>query len=919
MECFVANIKDSTDKLVQKQMPEDADEVIEQLFNDTRNLESHCFSTLFEQQQMEDCAIQLWNWAVTKHVGSAINELQKAKVRDVACRLLCASEPQDPPESAVRRQILMASKTGRTWLDCRNPKFADDLFCLAVKSLETLYSRLTARGDDRGDINIPKGDVEKDLFRVLSYQAESALAQENHPEAVFCVQRCRDMLLRLPKETGYLSLMCYNFGVDAYNLKKYEESSYWLSQSYDIGKMNEKYSPGAVVRAKILRLLATVYLEWGCDDFQEKALNAVSLANQASVHPSGFLLKTRVLLRCKAQDELVRAAVAQLLESEVPLDVCLSTVKLLMEEDREALAFEFLKRVCQRFESSSELGSALVLHIQLLLQRGKELLARQKIEDVITGHYTGKPLSHQTLSSLHVLLWDRASQNFEAKNYSEALEWYNYSLSFYTAGQMEPNLAKLQRNRGSCFLHLGQLEKAREAIKEAERCDPDSIFTQFSVYKIAVLESDEERAAGAVKAIGRLAEGPVRSEDRLLQAQNAASGLLSLAAQIALEHDQQTIAKKALEGLCEHSQDGAQVLTGLRCLVRLVLPAVETAREEERDASLDALRSYLKMALQRVSQPSAKPGPSLGLEKHAEEANWFRKIAWNLALQCENSPDRMRDFFVLSYQLSQFCLPDRAVLMGQKTCLLMATAACLELCRKSPVSTQQAEQLTEALEHIQICWEVWKALKASGDVSKDQTETLLLLYEFEARAKLNDPKLESVLESVLELDTVEPKTLETIAGLAMEPPAHFPLVCKKALRIALSLHKKQPQPDLLRCSQCLHSLIQLSLPTGVSEVEPRALEEVWGFYQEALSVIGLAPEEFPELEILWLLTRAWNTGILLYSLAQYGGAERWCGLAMSFLCHLGSLQESYQTQMSGLYGEVLDKLDKAKRNLIMEE
>ncbi|XP_061092587.1 testis-expressed protein 11 [Conger conger] len=919
MECFVADIKDSTEKLVQKQMPENADEVIEKLFHDTRNLESSSFSIIYEQQQLEDSAIQLWNWAVTKHVGSAINEDQKAKVRHAACLLLCAAEPPEPSEGAVRRLILMATKTGRTWLDCKMPKFADEFFCLAVKSLETLYGRLTARADDKGDINIPKGDVEKDLFRVLSYQAESALAQENHPEAVVCVQRCRDMLLRLPKETGYLSLMCYNFGVDAYNLKKFEESSYWLSQSYDIGKLNERYSPGAVVRAKILRLLATVYLEWDCVSFQEKALNAVSLANQASVQPSGLFLKIRILLKGKARDEPIRDAITELFESEVPLGVCLSMVKLLMEEDREALAFEFLKRVCQRFESSPELGSALVLHIELLLQRGKELLARQKIEDVITGHYTGKPLSHQTLSSLHLLLWDRASKNFEAINYSEALEWYNYSLSFYAAGQMEENLAKLQRNRASCFLHLGQLEKAREAIKEAERCDPDSIFTQFSVYKIAVLENDVDRAAEAVRAIGKLARGPVRSEDRLLQAHAAASGLLSLAAHIALEHDQQTIAKTALEGLCEHSEDWTQVLTALRCLVRLALSTMETAREEEREASLDALRSYLKMALRRVSQPSPMAGPRPGLEEHAEEANWFRKIAWNSALQCENSPERMRDFFVLSYQLSQFCLPDRAVLMGQKTCLLMATAARLELCRTSDVSVQQAEQLTEALEHIQICWEVWKALKASGDVSKDQTETLLLLYEFEARAKLSDPKLESVLEAVLELETVEPKTLETIAGLAMETPAHYPLLCKKALRIALALHKKQPQPDLLRCSRCLHSLVQLSLPSGVSEAEPRALEEAWGFYQEARSVIGLAPEDFPELEILWLLTRAWNTGILLYSRAQYPEAERWCGLAMTFLCHLGALQESYQTQMSGLYGEVLDKLDKAKRNLVMEE
>ena len=38
----------------------------------------------------------------------------------------------------------------------------------------------------------------------------------------------------------------------------------------------------------------------------------------------------------------------------------------------------------------------------------------------------------------------------------------------------------------------------------------------------------------------------------------------------------------------------------------------------------------------------------------------------------------------------------------------------------------------------------------------------------------------------------------------MEPPAHFPLLCKKALRVALSLHKKQPQADLSRCRHTLH-------------------------------------------------------------------------------------------------------------------
>ncbi|XP_069027812.1 testis-expressed protein 11 [Embiotoca jacksoni] len=909
MEQLVSAMKCLTEKLLQKQLT-DYDEVIDKLFSEVSGLEAF---PKIPHPQLEECAIQLWNWAVTKNVGATISKIQKAKVRHVACGLLYCCEPENPTEGVIRRQILMASKTGRTWLDCKNPQMADEFLRLAVKSLETLYSQLTSRGDGAADITSSKGDVEKDLLRILSCQAESAITQGNNQEAAVYMQRCKDMLLRLPKDTAYLSLMCYNFGVETYNLRKFEDSVFWLSQSYDIGKMNVKYAPGSAVQAKALRLLATVYLEWDSQRFQEKALNAVNLANKECVSASGLYLKIRILLRCGASDNHVRAGFDEMLDPEVSLEVCLSTVKLLVSEDREVLAFEYLKRVCQHFQSSPDLGTALVLHIELLLQRGKELLGKQKIEDVITGHYTGKQLTPQTLTSLHVILWDKASKHFEAGNYSEALQWYNYSLSFFKAGQMEPNLAKLQRNRASCFLQLKQLEKAKEAIKEAERCDPDSIFTQFSVYKIAIQEKNVEKAAEAVNAMGRLSKSPVASEDRLLVSENAASDLLSLAAQIALENEHQETAMKALESLCDNSRDGAQVLTALRCLVRLALSTVEKSSDEMRDVNLDVLLPYLKLALQTVSHQ-----PHMTVEQRTEEANWFRKIAWNSALQCESSPDRMRDFFVLSYQLSQLCPPDRTLLMGQKTCLLMAAAASLELCRKSPHSNK-TEELTQALLHMQTCWEIWKTLKASGSFPMDPTDTLLLLYEFEARAKLNDPKVETVLESILELENVETKVLETMAALAMESPAHFPRLCKKALRVALSLHKKQPQADLARCSKCVHGLIKLSLPSGVSEVEAHVLEEVRGYYEEALSIIATAPDDFPEMETLWLLTRAWNTGILLYSLAQFPEAEKWCGLAMSFIRHLGSLRESYETQMSGLYSEILDRLDKAKKNLIMEE
>lgn len=51
-------------------------------------------------------------------------------------------------------------------------------------------------------------------------------------------------------------------------------------------------------------------------------------------------------------------------------------------------------------------------------------------------------------------------------------------------------------------------------------------------------------------------------------------------------------------------------------------------------------------------------------------------------------------------------------------------------------------------------------------------------------------------------------------------------------------------------SNCLHSLIQLTLPSGVSEVQPCVLEEVWGYYEEALSIIATAVSW-----LLWLSSR----------------------------------------------------------------
>ncbi|XP_053811955.1 testis-expressed protein 11 isoform X2 [Vidua chalybeata] len=825
-----------------------------------------CASQPTALAQVEESAVSLWNWTVTKHTGAVISDEQRAKLRFVACRLICLCEGSDPPEGTIRRQILMLTKTGKGWIDIGKAGLADGFLENAMSSIEKLYAMLRKGSDGEADIQVHRADVEKSLFKVLSYQAESAVAQGDFQKAVMCVQRCKDMLMKLPKETCYLSILCYNFGVETYEGKRYEQSAFWLSQSYDIGKMDMKYSVGKEMQAKVLRLLATTYFEWDCSLYLDKALKAISLANQENLHPAGFFLKVKILLKSGASDEDINSALAEFTHLEMSLDFCLNTAKLLLEHGRESVGFDFLKSVPERFESSPDLGKITLLHIEFLLQNKRELLAKQKIEEVIIGHYTGKQLLPEALNQLHIILWDRAAKHYEEKSYSEALHWYNYSASFYTPGQIDQNLSKLQRNMASCYLHLKQVDKAKEAVKQAERCDPNSIFTKFSVYKIAMLENDTDKAMEAVIEMGKLAEKLSQHEDKLRVDKNTGSNLLSLAAQIALENDQQIVAIKALEYLSQHLQDCRQLFASLKCLVRLMLSKVMAENAEKRDGDINSILTYLNLAHKKLAESFTEE--KFTGDMRILEAHWFRKVAWNLAVQFKDSPEKMRDFFVLSFKLSQFCPSDKAVLIAQKTCLLMAAAVDLEMGRQQVTPSEQTEHFSQALQHLQTCKEIWKVLK--------------------------------------------------LTALAMESPARYPVLCKKALKSALNLHRKQAVIDAVNFSKCLHSLINISLPSGLTDLDTCVLQEVWDYFEDALSVVS-STDAYPEMEILWLMTRAWNTGIFQYTVGKYKEAEQWCGLGMHFLNHLGSLKKSYEGHMVGLYSEVLDKLDRAKGFIPSEE
>ncbi|KAB0372311.1 hypothetical protein FD755_016103 [Muntiacus reevesi] len=498
----------------------------------------------------------------------------------------------------------------------------------------------------------------------------------------------------------------------------------------------------------------------------------------------------------------------------------------------ESVGFYFLKIICEHFKSSEDTSKAQLLHIDMLLQRKEELFAKEKIEEIIIGHQTGKPLASELIGYFHSIIWKQAARSYEVQNFDDALHWYCYSLRFYAADQSDLDLAKLQRNMASCYLHLGQFDKAKKAVIEAAQRDPRNIFTQFYIFKVSIVEGNSGRG---------------------------------------INNGQEIVAVKALENLAKLSEDPQQVLTALKCLLRLFLPRVSQMPESENKKNeMNRLLTYFSTALLHL--PQLFEGGAWPLISKINEAHWFRKTAWNLAMQCEKDPLSMREFFVFSYKLSQFCPSDQVILIAQKTCLLMAAAVDLEQGRKASTAL---EQEIMKYNHRECC------IFASflGDFSGDPCETLLLLYEFEARAKLSDPLLDHFLAPMWELPHLESKTFETIAALAMEMPACYPSIALRALKKALFFYKRKESIDVLRYRL----------------------------------------EGYPEMEIVWLMIKSWNIGIYMYSRRMYVSTEKWCGLSLRLLDYLGSLKSTYETQVNILYSELVEALDKNKGSAFNEE
>ncbi|XP_015759956.1 PREDICTED: testis-expressed sequence 11 protein-like [Acropora digitifera] len=821
--------------------------------------------------QIHSCSVTLWNIAVAMKTGGQTEAVNNAKY------------------GYQNRKSLACDVALQCW-----------------DGLQKLWSSRDKELFDSVEHNKQVAESERYIFRVFCYRAEAAFSLNDEEAPQRYARKAKEILSRLPsKESITLAELCYNFGVDTYYREEYEKSIHWLRESYDIRKERDPFGAKKEL-ATTLRLLANAYLDWDTQRNWQMALNATDLANSEYSHPAGLYLKAKLLVMGNGHEmfpssRLLSAFEEVLQHPDLKIDLGLCAVHLAMEYKRTELAFNCLKILESRFKNSPDLSKIKLEQLDLLLKNKQDIAAKELIETCLVGEI-GKSLDSGTLQRFHVLLWEKAAAVYQENQFEEAISWYNYSHSlFMLTDTSDKNIGKLQV---------------------------------------------------AVDAITKMSE--VGSKPQSKVTETDAHLLICLAAQLALEQKNDKVAINALEQVIASSNDNQQVLTSLRCLSRLRL-TISINSQEKKD--VNTFLRYFQIAHDCLVQMQEGGDPNL-----RPEATWFMKIAWNLALESTENSLEMQKLFLFCCKFSCFCPMDSSNVTRQKNCLVMAAAAAIQAARER--SNDQEEKkglLRQCLEHVEACRALRKRIGGGGAGNQkgkyfhysinhypcvraiefvaygfrlkfelsnlstfpkffaDESVTLLAMYEFEAKAHLGDNNLSECLDMVEAMPHTDPNTFETLAALAVESPVYHRDLSMRSLRIAIKKRLAMDVIDFTKLSKAFHSLVDLALNNGSSS-DAESKEEALTIYQDICDIIeNRAKGCYPELQILWLMTKAWNCGIHLFSSSKQEAGEKWCAVALKLLHHLPTFKCNYQEKMTKVYSDILDLLEKNNLKRQVEE
>ncbi|GFU17957.1 testis-expressed protein 11 [Nephila pilipes] len=279
-----------------------------------------------------------------------------------------------------------------------------------------------------------------------------------------------------------------------------------------------------------------------------------------------------------------------------------------------------------------------------------------------------------------------------------------------------------------------------------------------------------------------------------------------------------------------------------------------------------------------------------------ETADWFCRVAWNLALKPEADVKHVFEFFDVC---CRFLGKTKGPPARHKNALVFLVASGIHVVRENALNKKNEEEGRK-----DIIRKVLSAIDTCRNLEKENYHLLSMLYvyEFEIRIYKGDSSAEAVLKQMLHMPFVDHKVLQIVASVAHKHSSSNYKLITLALEGAINKIVGSPEGNIDQLSLLYHTSLQVLfftqeyITSSVEEETLNACITLCKTLEENSSFQG-----YPETKILWLMTKCWNWGLNKLANGNPKKGHDWCALAMKYLQQLGDLKHLYEEKLQALY------------------
>ncbi|EEH42224.2 uncharacterized protein PADG_07044 [Paracoccidioides brasiliensis Pb18] len=709
-----------------------------------------------------------------------------------------------------------------------------------------------------------------------------------------------------------LAVVLYDIGKSMLSQGKHEWASLWLERSYDalnqheIGQLGQhatelrlavllgrvranlslQHEDGEAVVASLLHILEQEYgnrlsviilnlvviSKEASPDSQRYYEKLSLLTRTAPATASNFKMITRHIHRLnKWNSEMASNAMENLL---LPRLILYNDVPLL---ERYFVTYVWMQTALEGFTNG----------LDSLLSAAEKLSASLR-----------KSLTEEAAQASLILLWKKCNIVFEQKEYDVVEKWCLLAQHAIFENAGESNKSKIRRRIILCALEKRDAARARQILHQMSEASRSDGLTQYLMYRIALLDNNAELARECLEILSKQDAG----------AENYILACVAESRHFDDKSQEFMALQVLLDMLDKKSIVGIHLPELLRCTIRLLIAELDADRPQKPEVIESICRVFeisFAMAIRSRIQGNGSPFSVIELE-------WFSRNSYNLAVQyCAkwdthlllslvDTSIKFLDMYPLDLNPKQ----RNGITMRRLFCHFLGAILSIAQARTEADTTVQRDYYLDSRNHIQSFRGIlgaettdWEGKHRDNFLKRHRT---LLAFDFEAAARLH--QWESLDEIISESEHYADNMLYgTFSDALLCSDTPIENATRVLQQITTHIIRRNQAHDTSKLSRWIRCHFQLALDSNV-EMAESVLDQAYALARESQGRYRHGEQRqqqgssnslscYPEDELEWLSTTAFNRAVDFYMKPDDASCRRWAQKALDLagLMHDGGL------------------------------